>query len=67
MATGESYPSEYKLPILSVIADILENSGWNHYPESDQIEVLDSLRIDPDKLSGSTGDQLEDMEAAVHD
>jgi hypothetical protein len=67
MATGESYPSEYKLPILSVIADILENGGWNHYPESDQMEVLDSLRIDPDSLSGSTGDQLEDMEAAVHE
>jgi hypothetical protein len=67
MATGESYRSEYKLPILSVIADILENGGWNHYPESDQMEVLDSLRIDPDSLSGSTGDQLEDMEAAVHE
>jgi hypothetical protein len=67
MATGESFRSEYKLPILGVIADILENGGWNHYPESDQMEVLDSLRIDPDKLSGSTGDISEDMEAAVHD
>jgi hypothetical protein len=67
MATKESYPSEYKIPVLSVIAEILEKGGWNHLPKLDQKETLDSLRIDPDSLSGSTGDQLEDTEAAVHE
>jgi hypothetical protein len=67
MATGESYPSKYKVPVLGVIAEILEKGGWNRFPTSDQMETLDSLRFDPDSLSGSTGDQLEDMEAAVHE
>jgi hypothetical protein len=67
MATGESYPSKYKVPVLGVIAEILEKGGWNRSPTSDQMETLDSLRFHPDNLSGSTGDQLEDMEAAVHE
>jgi hypothetical protein len=67
MATKEPYPSEYKIPVLSVIAEILEKGGWNHLPKLDQKETLDSLKIDPDSLSGSTGDQLEDTEAAVHE
>jgi hypothetical protein len=67
MATGESYPSKYKVPVLGVIAEILEKGGWNRLPTSHQMETLDSLRFDPDSLSGSTGDQLEDMEAAVQE